>query len=182
MAAPRLTTDDYLRTLETVWPQELVYGVVREAAAAPTPSHQSVVGEIYWHVRQYVERAAEGLVFLSPIDVVLDQQAGLVVQPDVVVISEERRHLVTDRIWGAPDMVIEVLSPLPRIGKLEERLEWFARYGVRECWLLHQLAREIEVLTFENGACVSRREFSEGRHIVSGVLPGIELSADLAFR
>ena len=46
-------------------------------------------------------------------------------------------------------MVLEVMSPNPRIGDLQERVRWFAQYGVRECWLVHQLTREIEVLQLE---------------------------------
>jgi Uma2 family endonuclease len=49
--------------------------------------------------------------------------------------------IVTDRVWGPPDLVLEVLSPRPRIGTLQERIDWFSRYGVRECWLVHQDAR-----------------------------------------
>lgn len=51
-----------------------------------------------------------------------------------------------DRIRGAPDLVIEVVSPHPRIGPLDERLGWFAEYGVGECWLLHQPERRLKVL------------------------------------
>lgn len=52
-------------------------------------------------------------------------------------ISNQRRDIITDRFWGAPDMVLEVMSPNPRIGDVQERVEWFCEYGVRECWLVH---------------------------------------------
>lgn len=77
----------------------------------------------------------------SPIDVVLDRDRHLIVQPDVIVAAEARVGIVTDRVWGPPDLVLEVLSPRPRIGTLQERIDWFSRYGVRECWLVHQDAR-----------------------------------------
>jgi len=51
-------------------------------------------------------------------------------------ISNERGHTLSDRVCGAPDLVVEVLCPNPRIGKLGERIEWFARYGVSECGVL----------------------------------------------
>ena len=86
-------------------------------------------------------------------------------------MSPERRHLVTDRIWGAPDAVLEVLSPHPRIGTLTERLEWFARYGVKECWLYHQDERALEVISFSGGKETSRRRFEYDERIVSPLWP-----------
>ncbi|MBK9241221.1 MAG: Uma2 family endonuclease [Acidobacteria bacterium] len=64
-----------------------------------------------------------------------DRAQALVLQPDLLFVSASRGDIVTDRIHGAPDLVIEVLSPRPRIGELDERVGWFARYGVREIWL-----------------------------------------------
>lgn len=175
MPAPRLTTDEYFRTPETMLPQELVHGAVRDAPA-PTPGHQSAVGLFFIALIDYVRAHDAGAVWLSPIDVVLDREQALVVQPDIVFVAEDRRHIVTDRVWGAPEMVVEVLSPTPRIGALDERLNWFARYGVRECWLVRQAEREVEVLRFANGAVASRRTFRGDEPIRSTVLPRFERS------
>src|SRR5262245_39668926 len=117
MPAPRMTTDEYFRTPETLVPQELVYGILREAAS-PTPGHQFVVGEVFAALRDYLGRSHEGRTWMSPLDVVLDAGRHLVVQPDVIVVATERLSIVRDRVRGAPDLVIEVLSPNPRIGTL----------------------------------------------------------------
>ena len=178
MPAPRLTTDEYLRTPETVLPQELVYGVLREAAAAPTPDHQDVVGKLYIAVAEHLRVRAEGQAWLAPIDVVLDAGRGLVVQPDLVVVTNSRMHIVADRIRGAPDLVVEVMSPQPRIGRLDERLGWFAEYGVRECWLVHQAMREVEIVQFANGAFESRRFFAQDEALQSAVLPAFARTFD----
>ena len=82
---------------------------------------------------------------IAPIDVVLSEAAALVVQPDIVFVSTARLEIIRDRIWGAPDLVVEVVSPKPRIGKLEDRIGYFGHYGVKECWLFHQVSREIEI-------------------------------------
>ena len=97
-----------------------------------------------------------------------------VVQPDPSVVLREHADIVTDRIWGAPDLVIEVLSPRPRIGTMEERLGWFPRYGVRECWLVHLPGSRIEVVTFRDRARQSAM-FEPMESIRSQVLPGIVL-------
>ena len=169
MPGPPVTTDQYFRMPETLLPQELVYGVLRDAAA-PTPGHQAVVGSFYLALTQHLARHESGRVWLSPIDVVLDRDRHLIVQPDLIVFSNARAHLVTDRVWGAPDLVVEVLSPRPRIGKLDERLGWFAEYGVRECWLVHHLSGEIDVRQFAGGN-MTHQLFERDEPLRSLVLP-----------
>jgi Uma2 family endonuclease len=176
-----MTTTEYLNTPETVNPQELIYGVLR-AADAPSPSHQAAVGDLFLALATHVREQQEGDVWLSPVDVILDEDRALVVQPDLLVISNERREIVGDRIRGAPDLVIEVLSPNPRIGYLDERIAWFAQYGVRECWLLHQFARRLEVLVFAAGRVSERRLFDERDLIRSTVLPGFRQRLGLILR
>jgi Uma2 family endonuclease len=165
-----MTTAEYLNTPETVNPQELIYGVLR-VADAPAPRHQAAVGDLFLALATHVRHELSGDVWLSPIDVILDDAGALVVQPDLLYISADRSEIVGDRIRGAPDLVIEVLSPNPRIGHVDERVGWFARYGVRECWLLHQFARRLEVLVFASGRVVERRLFNEADAIRSTVLP-----------
>jgi len=175
MPAPAARTDTYtyLRTPETLLPQELVWGYVREAAA-PTPAHQRVVGELYIRLWQHLRDTRAGEVWLSPIDVVLDAEHDLVVQPDLSVVLAEHADRVTDRIWGAPDLGVEVMSPRPRIGTVEERLEWFARYGVRECWLVHLLGSRVDVVRFAGGVATATA-FGPLEQIHSSVLPGLVL-------
>jgi Uma2 family endonuclease len=173
MPAPPIRTDEYLRTPETLRPQELVYGYVREAAA-PTPSHQRVVGALYIRLWRHLRDTRAGEVWLSPIDVVLDVERDLVVQPDLSVVLAEHADRVSDRIWGAPDLAVEVMSPRPRIGTIEERLEWFARYGVRECWLVHLPVSRIEVVRFSGGVATATA-FGPLDVIRSSVLPELIL-------
>ena len=168
-----MTTSEYLNTPETVNPQELIYGVVR-AADAPAPSHQAAVGDLFLALATYVRGQQDGDVWLSPVDVILDEGRALVVQPDLLFISSERSGIVGDRIRGAPDLVVEVLSPNPRIGHLDERIAWFAQYGVRECWLLHQFPRQLEVLVFASGRVSKRWLLDEKDLIRSTVLPGFQ--------
>jgi Uma2 family endonuclease len=175
MPAPPVNVIEYLRTPETLLPQELVYGYVREAAA-PTPKHQWAVGELFFHLRSHLARHRAGRVYMAPIDVILNEHDRLVVQPDLIVVTNERRHIVTDRVWGAPDIAIEVLSPTLRIGEAGERLDWFARHGVRECWLVNQPVQEIEIVTFAGGRIAGRAQFEADDPIRSAVLPEFALT------
>jgi Uma2 family endonuclease len=172
-----MTTDEYLRTAETMLPQELVYGFVRDAPA-PSTGHQSAVGETFVCLRTHLAQHDSGRVWMSPTDVVLDREQNLVVQPDVIVVLNDRQHIVADRVWGAPDLVVEVMSPRPRIGRLHERLAWFAKYGVRECWLVRPAIREIEVISFGDGAAADRRVFTAQQPIASIGLPSLEATPE----
>jgi Uma2 family endonuclease len=174
MAADPIPTYEYLRTPEVLQPQELVYGYVREAAA-PTAAHQRTVGALFIRLSQHLRDTGAGEAWLAPLDVVLDAERDLVVQPDLSVVLTEHADIVTDRIWGAPDLVVEVMSPRPRIGSVEERLAWFATYGVRECWLVHVPGVRVEVIGFERGAIVST-VFGPADPIRSAVLPGLRLT------
>src|SRR5262245_13567220 len=149
-----MTTAEYFQTPETVLPRELAYGALR-VADAPTTSHQRVVLDLALALAPFVRDRRLGELLIAPVDVILDVERALVVQPDLLFVAESRRHTLTDCMNGAPDLVVEVLSPHPRIGQLPERVGWFAEYGVRECWLVDLPAKSIAVLTL-------------GRHGVAG--------------
>jgi Uma2 family endonuclease len=170
-----MSTEEYGRTPETVLPQELIYGVIR-VADAPLPRHQAAVADVFRALDAHVRERQLGEVWLSPIDVILDEPRALVLQPDLLFISSERRETLTDRIRGAPDLVIEVLSPNPRIGSVNERIGWFAEYGVQECWLLYQLERRLEIGRCARGAISERESFDDHTAIRSRVLPDFRLT------
>lgn len=127
--------------------------------------------EIAVAIRAHVKPRGLGKVWVAPLDVILDHDRAIVLQPDVVYVSHERLDIVTDKLRGAPDLVVEVLSPLPRIGTLAERVDCFARHGIRECWLVHQPTRSIDVLTFEGGRIAHRAAVAASEPVPSRVLP-----------
>jgi Uma2 family endonuclease len=120
-------------------------------------------------------------VVVSPVDVVLDRTAALVVQPDVVFVSRERLGICDRRIWGAPDLVVEVLSSSRRRHDRTVKVDWFKKYGVRECWLVDPVSREVDVrdLTQAEGAS---RVFVHGQVVRSAVLPRLRLCVESVFR
>lgn len=165
-----MTLQEYFATPETVLPQELIYGEMR-VADAPFVSHQRVVLELAVALRAYIRSHEAGEVLIAPVDVILDPEAALVLQPDVLYVTRERAVIVGDRVAGAPDLVIEVLSPRPRIGRIDERVRWFAQYGVREIWLYHQPGRRLEVLNCDEGRVTSMQVYRGAAPIRSRVLP-----------
>jgi Uma2 family endonuclease len=168
-----MTTADYLRTPETVLPRELAHGVLR-VADAPSISHQRMVGELFFALTPFVRERQLGELFLAPTDVILDVDSAVVVQPDLVFVSRDRSHIATDRIHGAPDLVIEVLSPHARIGRVDEQVGWFCKYGVGECWLVSLSERHVAVLRLDTHGVTSRTLHKPGEELASAVLPGFK--------
>ena len=169
----RVTTKQYFTLPETNRPAELIHGVVREPPA-PVYGHQQVVGDLFHVLKAHVDAHGLGHVCVSPIDVVLDEAAALVVQPDVIFISNDRASIIQNFIAGAPDLVVEVMSPHTAYRDRTIKLAWYRRYGVRECWLADPLTRCVDVI---DGADGSSESFTGGQVLRSRVLPGLTAPA-----
>jgi Uma2 family endonuclease len=165
-----VTLLEYFNTSETLRPQELIFGAVR-VADAPFVNHQRVVLRMALALHAHAEAHSAGEVLTAPIDVILQADPPLVLQPDLVFIADARMDMVRDRIYGAPDIAIEVLSPHPRIGRLDERVNWFAQHGVPEIWLYHQPRRCLEILDCADGLVRMRRTLGWTDVVRSAILP-----------
>ena len=172
----RIATDEYFRLPETNRPMELAYGYVREPAM-PFGDHQLVVVRLCSLLDAHVRERDMGKVF-TPLDVVLDREAALVVQPDLLFISKARLAIVPDRVWGPPDLVVEVASPSTEQHDRTLKAAWYGRYGVKECWLVYPRDRRIEVVDFNAN---SRESFEGDGRIRSRVLPEFNERAAACF-
>ena len=171
----KLTVEVYFRLPESTHPMELVYGVVHEPPA-PFYSHQSVVTRLTSLLDVHVAHHQLGRVCVSPIDVVLDREAGLVLQPDLIFISTARLHIIRDRIWGAPDLVVEVLSAGTARRDRTFKIDCYRRYGVREAWVIDPAARSVDVHSLDVEKNVRAVEtFDDSSDIRSEVLPSLRL-------
>jgi Uma2 family endonuclease len=165
----------------SAWPDngrryELHDGDVREVSS-PLPRHQMAVLELQDVLRGYVKTHG-GLVLVSPIDVVFDDFN--VVQPDILLFTAARRHLVSaDQIIRVPpDLVVEVLSRSSAAHDLGRKLETYERFGVSEYWTLDPMGAVVEIRRLVQGQYVV--EFRAGRRetFTSPVLPGLSCSVD----
>ncbi|MCA1559049.1 MAG: Uma2 family endonuclease [Acidobacteria bacterium] len=119
---------------------------------------------------------------MSPVDVVFDEAAALVLQPDVIFISGARLSIIGDRVWGPPDMTMEVLSPGTARRDRTLKIDCYRRYGVRESWLLDPVARAVEVFAFDRQPLPLSPERFEGASLVrSRVLPRLRLRVSSLF-
>ena len=128
-----LTYSDYLKTSDDER-YELLNGELL-MVPAPNMAHQKAQAELGIRLGAWVKERGLGSVFFSPTDVVLSDSD--VVQPDLLFISNERGHVVTrDNVQGAPDLVVEVLSPSTSAVDWTTKRDLYARYGVREYWIV----------------------------------------------
>ena len=128
------TLEDYLR-LPDDQRVELIDGVFYDMAA-PTTIHQSIAGFLHKKFLDFV-MANKGpcFPFISPVDVQLDCDDKTVVQPDVLVVCDRTKYK-NGRVFGAPDLVIEVLSPSTRRKDMQLKMYKYAGAGVREYWMV----------------------------------------------
>jgi Uma2 family endonuclease len=175
-----MTTKEYLYdTEETNRIRELAMGVVREPPA-PFFSHQLLVLQLARIWANHVEPRKLGRVAVAPVDVILDRDRDLIVQPDVLFVSTERLSIIRDQVWGAPDLVAEVLSPGTESRDRGEKLGWYRQYGVRECWLVDPHLETVTVVDF-TGESPAARVAQSVESIRSSVLPGLDSSASGVF-
>ena len=173
------TTYDYLDGEETNRRRELAYGVLREPPA-PFFSHQQLVFRVASLLQDHVEPRGLGRVGLAPIDVILDAERALVVQPDVLFVATERLSIIRDQVWGAPDLVVEVLSVGTESRDRHEKLGWYRQYGVREYWIVDLMDESVTVIDFSTAAR-AHQVFDRLGTIRSSVLPEFQATVQSVF-
>jgi Uma2 family endonuclease len=149
-------------------------------APAPNTEHQSVSRNIEVPLWIFVRDGDLGYVFDAPCDVVLSDTD--VVQPDILFVSKERPHIITrNNIQGAPDLVIEILSPGTAERDLTFKRALYARHGVREYWLVYLDTRTIEVLVFGRGGFELAATYHRNQVLRSPLLEGLRLDLSEVF-
>ena len=176
---PRVTYTDLEQAAEDGRRYELYDGEVF-VVPAPVPRHQVVQQLIAEAFRRHVS-AHGGFSVDSPIDIVFSEHD--VLQPDVVLFTAERAHLVDlDRvIRDSPDLCVEILSPSTEATDRGRKMQMFARYGVREYWIVDPSARTIEVYARRENAYALIQRTGQGDVVASLVLPDLALRSDDVF-
>lgn len=154
---------------------ERVYGEPRRRPPASVRQRHAV-GAFHLQLARFVQARNLGCLLLSPVDVLLDAQRDLVLQPDLLFIASARTGIIRERVLGAPDLVIDVIPGRPCLGEIQERLDWYFAYGVREAWVHYQLDQRLEVLQGGRDRISARRSFDYCAPIVSTVWPDLAMT------
>lgn len=188
------TYEDWLRLPDNGWRYEVIKGVLY-VTPAPKPRHQAISRELEDRMWTFVKAHNLGQVFYAPIDVFLPGQETPV-QPDIIFIARDRLDIVRpdEGIYGAPDLIVEVLSPSDWIKDREEKLALYAETGVREYWIVAPKpygakyydqslgkAPSIDVYTLREAGYELQGRWGMGEVARSEVLPGFSVVVDEIF-
>ena len=133
---------------------ELIDGEAYFMSPAPDLPHQDIAGEIYFQLRQGL-KDKPCRAFIAPVDVRLpkadeaDERIDTVVQPDVLVVCDASK-LDRRGVRGAPDWILEVLSPSTASHDQIKKRQLYECHGVKEYWLVHPVDKVLTIYRLEN--------------------------------
>ena len=169
----KFTYEDYLNT-----PEDRRYELLDgELIMTPAPGelHQSISILLGSKLFQFVDESRLGRVYHAPFDVVLSDVD--VVQPDLLFVSNERSHIITPaNIQGAPDLVVEILSPSTAERDRTFKRTLYARHGVKEYWMVDTTAEDITVLLLGERGYEDVGIYGKGEMLTSTTLRGFKLN------
>jgi Uma2 family endonuclease len=179
--AGEYTAGDYIKwTFEGLY--ELIRGTVYKMSPAPNADHQRVSSNLVHSFHKNFEgRSCE--IFHAPFDVYLIhagedwQKAKNILEPDLCVICDKNKIKHRGCI-GAPDLVVEILSPSTAKRDTNNKFFLYEEYGVREYWIVHPRDQTVLVNVLENGKYKTLRLLTKGQMLQSTTFPF--LTVDLA--
>ncbi|MBC7870172.1 MAG: Uma2 family endonuclease, partial [Chitinophagaceae bacterium] len=163
----RMTADEFLMLEDRDLLTQLIDGEI-VMAPPPIPDHQRIVFKFAKLIDSLI---SNGEVFVAPIELLLDD--GSVPQPDVVWVAVGGRCVIEEkRLHGAPELIIEVLSPgTARYDKIE-KYKLYERHGISEYWIASPVEQYVEVFSLENGKFKFMGVFGAEQSFESPVLGG----------
>jgi len=172
------TYEDWLRLPDDGWRYEVIKGVLY-MSPAPRPRHQLISGELGYRLQSFVRAQGLGQVYYAPVDVFLPDQETPV-QPDLIFIAREHLDIVRldEGIYGAPDFIVEILSPGDWLKDRKEKFALYAETGVREYWIVDPKISTIEVYTLREAEYELLGRWGAGEVARSETLPGFSVAVD----
>ncbi len=155
----KYTSDEFLAMTDLKGNYELIDGEIYSMSPSPNQNHQRMVKKITGKIDRYIEEhKGKCEVFMSPSDVKLDDSN--IVQPDVFVVCDSDK-LDGQTCNGAPDWVIEILSPHNSDHDTVEKLALYQKSGVREYWIVDPMNEKVLVYPFEQAKAVGIFTFTD---------------------
>src|SRR5690606_10605663 len=161
-------------------------GRLFKMTAAPSRLHQKVAGKLHYCLYGFLAgNPCE--VYIAPFDVRLpkistrNEDIFTVVQPDICVVCDQSK-LDEAGCIGAPDLIVEILSPGNNKKELHNKYEVYQESGVKEYWIIQPIEQTLLIYTLQNGRYVSSRLKTSGDVVTSSILPGFSLDLEEFFK
>ncbi|MCP5502804.1 MAG: Uma2 family endonuclease [Leptospiraceae bacterium] len=146
---------------------------------SPSFRHQQVSMNLSYLIKNFLMENPIGEVVTAPLDVRLDEKN--VVQPDILFVSIRRSNIIERKIMGAPDFIIEILSPGNANYDKKTKLGLYGRFLVQEYWIVHPEEEWIEVYHNKAGIMWKQQTAKIGDMIVSKAIEGFQLNVEKVF-
>ena len=172
----RFRADDIWDAPEDSTRYEVIDG---ELYVTPAPSwqHQNASAALHGYLWPYVHQRRLGKVISAPIGVVLDAENGI--QPDLIYISHERMHIISERgVEGAPDLVVEVLSPSTEARDRGIKLRRYAAAGVPHYWIVAPQTGSLEAYRLGEQGYEAIGVYGPGSVFRPELFPGLAIPID----
>jgi Uma2 family endonuclease len=162
---------------------ELIKGYILKMSPAPSRRHQTVSQNINKYFLNLFSNH-NCSVYVAPFDVRLPVKSAkknaTVVQPDLCIICEESK-LDDKGCDGAPDLIVEILSPKNSKHDIETKFNLYQESGVKEYWIVETEQRFVLVYTLKNGEYIGLKPFGEGETIISPLFSEMKITVDTIF-
>jgi Uma2 family endonuclease len=147
---------------------------------SPRPRHQEIVTKLAALLLQHVQSKSLGKIYVAPLDTIMDEYT--VVQPDILFVSRERvAEVVKDWIEGAPDLVVEVLSPSTFHKDLRRKMHVYSQFGVREYWIVDPEEQTLALYERAGEKLRLARQFASDEVFQSPMFPDFQLEVRSIF-
>ena len=180
LGAPKkqATYADYLKTPEG-GKFQLIAGEILEMTS-PSLYHQRIITKLSTIINNFLLNHSIAEVFVAPLDVYFSDTE--VYQPDILILlNESFSKMKENKIEGAPDLVVEVLSPSTAYYDLKHKKSIYEKQGVREYWIVDPIDKTLEIFELQNGKFISTGELSKNEIAKSKLISGMEVSLDIVF-
>ena len=168
----KYTYEDYLKT-----PKDKRYELIDGEllmTPSPTPYHQKVSRKLEFILESFITKNNLGEIFYAPCDVYLDNEN--VVQPDILFISKDRFNIIGDKnIQSAPNLVIEIISENSVYRDMVQKKRLYARFGVKEYWIVIPEEKEVEVYILKGEAYQLYKTYTKVDILESPSLKGLKI-------
>ncbi len=145
---------------------------------SPNEAHQRIIIRLGAKLYQFVDSRNQGAIYVAPFGVVFGPPGEEeVAEPDILFVAKERDRIIReDAVHGAPDLVIEILSPFTKERDKNYKRKLYAKYGVKEYWLIDPEEETIEILALARKNYERYEIYKKIDILISPLLPKLRIA------